>query len=299
MELATLKNSGLSQTISRQALKVRKNSPHIMFGAGIVGMVGTVVLASKATLKLEEAIEETEDLKAKAHFARDTKPEDYSEQDLKKDLTIVHARQVGKIVKLYSPAAAVGVASIGLLTGAHVTMNRRNAGLMAAYVTVDKSFREYRERVAKAVGVDKEREFRFGTDKLEKVVEDDKGKKTEKKVKVAEGTSEYGKFFDSSNPNWTYTRENSLFFLKMQQQYFNNQLQARGHVFLNEVYDALGLDRTSAGAVVGWVRGNGDDFIDFGIYDDDKADRFLDFMAHREDCLVLDFNVDGVIYDLI
>lgn len=294
-----MSNSRVPAIISRNALKVQKASPNLMFGAGVVGMVGTVILASKATLKLEAVLDETEGMKEKAKEAREKYPEKYTERDFQKDMTIVHTKQALKVTKLYSPAITTGVVSIGLLTGAHMTLNRRNAGLMAAYAAVDKSFKEYRERVLKEVGPERERELRFGSEEVTKTVTDEKGKETTTKVKAPAGVSQYARFFDESNPNYSPIPENSMFFLKMHQNYLNNQLQARGHVFLNEVFDALGMERTSAGAVVGWVKGNGDDFIDFGVFDEDRTDRFLDFMTGHEKALLLDFNVDGVIYDLI
>jgi hypothetical protein len=60
----------------------------------------------------------------------------------------------------------------------------------------------------------------------------------------------------------------------------------------------LDIPRTQAGAVVCWVRGQGDDFIDFGIFDgnDDATRRFVNGC---ERSILLDFNVDGVIYDMI
>ena len=87
-------------------------------------------------------------------------------------------------------------------------------------------------------------------------------------------------------------------YLKAQQNSFNDLLRARGHVFLNEVYDGLGLERSQAGAVVGWVLGDGDNYVDFGIFDGDKP-RARDFVNGLEASILLDFNVDGVIYDLI
>ena len=51
-------------------------------------------------------------------------------------------------------------------------------------------------------------------------------------------------------------------------------------------------------AVVGWVLGNGDNCIDFGIWDS-ANEKARDFVNGREGAILLDFNVDGVIYDLI
>lgn len=298
MNLNSVKNA-ITSNAGRNVLKIKKNSPTLMFGAGVVGMVGTVVLASKATLQLESVLDETDTMKEKAKLAREKYPDKYSEKDLQKDMVIVHVRQYTKLAKLYAPSLALGTVSIACLTGSHVTLTKRNAGLVAAYATIEKSFNQYRERVLAEVGPEREREFFYGTEDVTTAKVDEKGKPVNTTKKVAGGTSMYAKFFDESNPNWTASPESNLFFLKLHQQHLNDQLMARGHVFLNEVYDALGMERTQAGAVVGWVKGYGDDFIDFGIWDDDTMDRTLDFMTRREDCLLLDFNVDGVIYDKI
>ena len=87
-------------------------------------------------------------------------------------------------------------------------------------------------------------------------------------------------------------------FLNGQQNFANDLLQARGHVFLNEVYDMLGIPRSQAGAVVGWVKEFGDGYVDFGIFDG-KTSQARSFVNGEERNILLDFNVAGVIYDLI
>jgi hypothetical protein len=85
-------------------------------------------------------------------------------------------------------------------------------------------------------------------------------------------------------------------FLRANQQYFNNLLIVRGHVFLNEVYDQLGLPHTTAGQIVGWrytPDNEGDNYNDFGILRDDETVR--DFINGRNGSILLDFNVDGPI----
>jgi hypothetical protein len=80
----------------------------------------------------------------------------------------------------------------------------------------------------------------------------------------------------------------------------NDLLISRGHMFLNEVYDALGLERTKAGSVVGWIISHdGDNYVDFGIFTDKDARQYRDFVNGRSNAILLDFNVDGVIYDKI
>jgi hypothetical protein len=71
-------------------------------------------------------------------------------------------------------------------------------------------------------------------------------------------------------------------------------------VFLNEVYRAIGADHTQAGSVVGWILSDtGDNYIDFGVFNGQDGDRIRDFVNGREGAVLLDFNVDGLIWDKI
>lgn len=300
-----IKNIAHSSTrvLGRNALKFKKNSPHVMFGVGVVGVIGTVVLASRATLRVNDILDEHEENEVKIQRASN-EFDDYTEDDAKKDYLKNHVGTALAFAKLYGPAVLVGTTSIACLTGAHVTMHRRNTALMAAYAAVDTAFKAYRERVVNEAGLDKDREYMYGSEEKEVYSETKKGEPKVDRVKVAGGPSQYSVFFSPSNENWEPTPEHNAFFLKAGETYLNHVLQTRGHVTLNDVYDHLGFPRTKAGFVVGWVydrdlNNTGDNHISFGIWDESRIDRFHEFMSGREDHLLLDFNVDGVIYDQI
>lgn len=97
--------------------------------------------------------------------------------------------------------------------------------------------------------------------------------------------------FDENSPFWNRSREMNLIFLRMMQHQANARLRAFGFVFLNEVFELLGLTRTSEGQLYGWWWNseNGDSYIDFGIDENLSPDHDIP----------LDFNVDGIIYNLI
>ena len=290
--------NAVSAKAAMSILKVKANSPTLLFGAGIVGVVTTTVLACRATLKLDETLEETQKM---IKNIKELKHDDYSESDRKRDLGLVYVKTGLEITKLYSPAIIVGLASIAALGGSHHIMSKRNASLMAAYATLDKSFNEYRQRVLNDVGEKKEREYRHGVVMVAEEVVDENGhtKTVERALPDPNGVSAYAKFFDEFNPNWQPEPSWNRSFLQAQQQYANDMLVSRGHVFLNDVYDGLGMERTSAGAVVGWVISDtGDNFVDFGIFDQDRA-MVRSFINGDEASVLLDFNVDGVIYDKI
>ena len=134
----------LTKALGRKALVLEKNSPQLLFGAGIVGMVGSTVLACRATLKLEEVLEEG---KKNLHTANTLEHVDYSEADRKKDISIIYVQSAVKVAKLYAPAAVLGGASIAALAQSHSILNKRNAALTAAYAAIEKGFSEYRQRV--------------------------------------------------------------------------------------------------------------------------------------------------------
>lgn len=298
----TVAKTFVTSKAGRQILKTQKNSPAILFGVGVVGFVATTVLASKATLQLEDILEEHEDIKNKAADMLASKNDKYTAKDYTQDMTKLKARLVMDLTKLYAPPVIVGVVSICALGGSHVIMSRRNAGLMAAYAALDKGFNEYRSRVRELIGDDKERELRYDTEKTLKV---DTETGDVKEITTASGTgaSPYARFFSKDTSNaWSPEPEYNLFFLRSAQMFANDRLKAKGHVFLNEIFDDLGLERTKAGAVTGWVKNNprgGDGYIDFGIFDGDKRDQMHDFVTGREDVILLDFNVDGIVHDLL
>lgn len=114
--------------------------------------------------------------------------------------------------------------------------------------------------------------------------------------------SQYARIFDDSCVGWTKDPEYNMHFLKVQQNYCNVLLKSKGHLFLNEVYDILGIPRTKAGTVVGWVYNEknpiGDNFVDFGIFDTND-ERNSDFINGFKRTAILDFNVDGNILNYI
>jgi hypothetical protein len=295
--------NAVATKFGRQLLHLQKNSPQLMFGAGIASAVGSVVLACRATLKLDEVFDKADNLRDAAHALHvDPDNPEYDDKKYARDLTVIKVRTVLDLTKLYGPAAGLGAISVALLTGSHVTLNRRNASLTAAYASVDQAFTQYRDRVRDQLGEEVDRDMRYGTREDKETVESEDGKKkVVKHVRVSgESPSQYARFFDDTCEPWVRNPEYNKVFLQAQQNYANDMLKARGHVFLNDVYDALGIPRTSAGAVVGWVLSkDGDNYVDFGIFDNIANPHVKDFVNGHEYSILLDFNVDGLIFDKI
>lgn len=299
-----------STSISKIGFKVRKHSPEILVIAGTVGVVVSAVMACKATTKVQDILDETKETVDTVHKCAEdeTLKEEYTEEDAKKDLAIVYMRTGVKLVKLYAPSVILGAASLTAILASNNILKKRNAALAAAYAAVDKGFKEYRSRVIDRFGeeVDKELKYNIKAKKMEEEVTDPETGKTKKvkkteKVSKLDTCSPYAKFFDASSREWEKDPEYNLMFLRAQQQYANDLLRSRGHLFLNEVYDMLDIQRTKEGQIVGWVYDEehpvGDNFVDFGIYETNRSNR--NFVNGYESVILLDFNVDGNIWELM
>lgn len=300
MKLEVIKQAVTSKA-ARQVLLAQKHSPQILFAGGVVGVVATVVLASKATLKVEDVLKKAESDRKMVDGLKNAGHNDYTEKDAARDKTVILTKTSIELAKLYAPAVIVGVASIAALTGSHVILNRRNVALTAAYNTVSRSYEEYRKRVRAELGEEKDREFKYGVEEHEVYSEKKNGEPKVDRVKRAAGPSMYARLFDQHLDTWVDNPDYNMAFLRGQQQWANDRLRLKGHVLLNDVYDKLGIDRTPEGALVGWVYESetGDGFVDFGIFNGDRPQELVDFMTGREKAILLDFNVEGIVYDQI
>jgi hypothetical protein len=288
----------LTQTVGKQLLAAQKHSPVLLIGVGVAGFVGTIALSVKATLKLDELV--LQDAEKDIKRVKEETREDYTEKNRKHDLTKIYVRSAIRTARLYAPAFGLGVLSIAALTGSHIILTRRNVSLVAAYATIEQSFKQYRDRVIADVGAEKDREYRHGVVEREIAVDTDQGPVV-KTVKSYDpnGISGYAReFAKGKTRNWQKVHRENLNFLRMQQNWANDKLQVNGYLFLSDVYKDLGLEPDKASHVVGWVLGKGDDFVSFGILDDD-IDAAVDFYHGHEQSILLDFNVTGNILDLI
>ena len=309
MKINNLVNSA-TRTFNRAGLKLKKHSPEIMVTAGVIGVVASAVMACKATTKASSIVDEMKEEMDKIHKAADMVDEEiYSEEDLKKDTSIVYIQTGVKFAKLYGPSIALGVLSITSILVGHNILRKRNLALAAAYTAIDTSFKAYRGRVVERFGkeLDKELRYNIKAKEVEETVIDEKTGKEKvvnKTIDVVDPNeySDYARFFDDGCNGWSKDPEFNLMFLKQQQSYANDLLKSRGHLFLNEVYDLLGIQRTKAGNIVGWIYDEknpvGDNFVDFGIYDINRP-KNRDFVNGYERTIILDFNVDGDILSLM
>ena len=278
-------SSVLQKAFGRSLLQVQKHSPLILTTVGVVGVVTAGVIAAKNTLKLEDRVDEGQD---RLVYTRQR----IADGELSESaLTRTYIRNAVEVGKLYATPVTLGAASLICIISAHGILSKRNVALAAAYKGIETTLGAYRDRVREEYGDEVDSDFYHGV-RTEEVVDEKTGKKRLVKVQ-GPVTSDYIFSFGPENENWSGFADHNLFYVEMHQKYLNDLLQTRGHVFLNEALDRLGIPRTQAGSVTGWVSkkhgGEGDDFISFGI-DDRQED--LGYIT-------LEFNVDGTMFDKI
>lgn len=297
-----------SSALGKVNIKLRKHSPELLIAAGVVGTVVSTVLACKATTKLSTILDESKGNIETIHKCENDKEmeERYSQEDAKKDLAIVYIQTGVKIAKLYAPAVVLGTISIAGIVASNNILRKRNVALAAAYATVDKSFKEYRSRVVERFGddVDKELRYNIKAKKIEETIKDpESGKENKSKTTVnvaAPTVDDYARFFDKTCRHYEENMNYNLMLLRSQQQLANDKLVADGFLFLSDVYDMLGITRTKMSQSVGWIykpdgNSNGDNFVDFGVM---VVKRETEDGGY-EDAILMNFNVDGPILDLI
>ena len=309
-----MKSNAITIAASKIGFKFKKHSPEILAVTGVVGIAASGIMACRATLKVNEILEDTKYTVEAIHkVAEDEAMADrYTQEDAQKDLVIAYTQTGVKLVKLYAPSVILGTLSVGCLLASNNILRKRNIALAAAYTAVDKGFKEYRGRVIERFGeaVDRELKYNLKAKKITETVVDEetgKEKKEKKTVEVVEGDgvapgySPYSRFFDEASRHWEKNSEYNMMFLNATQEYMNNRLKAYGHLFLNEVYDALDIPRTEAGNVVGWIYDEknqiGDPYVDFHIYNAYRPSA-RDFVNGYERSILLDFNVVPIINTL-
>mgnify|MGYP007101845340 CR=1 FL=1 len=311
--------SGVTRIFYKVGMSFRKHTPEILTGLGIAGGIATVVVACKQTTKLSPIVEEHKKNIDAIHEVRKENDEvKYTEKDYKKDLTTTYVQTGIKLTKLYSPAIGLGAASIACILGGHNVLSKRNIALTAAYTAIDNGFKEYRSRVAERFGDKIEKQIRYGI-KEEKKYEEadiqenvDAAKELEScdpghldALELDFNPSEFCRYYDETCAGWQNDSSYNLEFLLLQQRTANDMLRKRGYLFLNEVYDLLGIPDTQAAHVVGWVyrpkdpNHHGDNFVDFGIFKPNciMGEDKRRFVNGYENVILLDFNVDGTILD--
>ena len=309
--------TAITSTIGKGKLTVKKYSPEILLTVGIISGGAAIVTAIRSTLKCEDVLDEHErkmnEIEGALRLAESAEEEeqiDYTLEDAKKDKVKAYLQTGFDMAKLYAPTIIFTGLSITCILTSHGVMRKRNVALAASLATVRTAFDEYRGRVVRDLGKEMDNHFLYDT--VEKTIEtettDDKGKKKVSKETYAVPTvsSAYSRFFDEANPNYEKDGSANYTFVRAQMIYLQNKLIANGYLFLNDVYEHLGLPITIAGQSAGWIYDYSDrensilKFEGFDINEVNNSPAVRAFMnGYERNCLINFVNIkDDILTDI-
>lgn len=148
-----------SETFVKTGLKIRKHSPELLFGAGAVLFVTTIVLTAKTGPKVNEIIEEHNNKKD----ILDTKKKEAGDEYVgySKDVSNLYKDTAVKTTKAVLPAVATGMLALGCFGGSNYILFRRVGAISAEYAVLDKAFKTYRSNVIAEEGIDKDKRYYY------------------------------------------------------------------------------------------------------------------------------------------
>lgn len=215
--------ANVSTFLKNTQMTLSKHSPKILTGVGIIGMIGTTVMAVQATPKAMQLLEE----------AKKEKPNE--------KLTPVDV--VKTTWKCYLPAIITGGTSIICLIKANSISTRRNAALATAFNLSRTALNEYKDKVVETLGEKKHQAL------MDEIAEDKikKNDVSNNEIIITEKGNTlcydglFGRYF-LSDYDAIARAVNRL----------NRALLTDMYVSLNEFYGELGLEAVDIGDELGW-----------------------------------------------
>ena len=268
--------ANVTRAFGKIALAAKKNAPTILVATGVVSGVAATGMAIHATLKCDAVLElHKENMRniEKARYVVDNDPDfegTYTEEQEKADRKTVKVQTALQFAKLYFPTVALTALSVTCILAGHHLLSKRNAAVVAAFTAVSSKFDDYREMVKDRLGADVERDI------FKRIIEeaelDENGEpngdihKEQSKKPVDMSTD---RFFDEFSSLWNHNDPTmNVANLRAVTKTAQDKLIMQGYLFLNDVYDMLGIQRTPAGQVLGWIydKDHMDTIVDFGVY---------------------------------
>lgn len=276
------------ELIGKIKLGVKRNAPELLLGAGLVTGTACVITASKATLKAKKIKEESNI--DKAELAVLFEQGDITEPEFKQAI-VKHYSKLGlSLLKEYAVPLSLYGATVGLVFSSYKIQKNRQMALSAALTACTTAYSALVTKLKNGAqnGLTA-KEVLEGVEVVEKI-NPETGEVTTTRVQGEPVGNLYSVRFDKYSTCWEKDKFQNECTLQAEQNWANDRLRLQGYLFLNDVYDRLGLPRTKAGQIVGWtLDGEGDGYVDFGIVDASTYDD----VRFDNNAFDLDFNVDG------
>lgn len=202
------------------------NSPVLLAGAAIAGVVTTGVLAAQAGYKARGIID----------FHTDGEPEKI---DFKKKAELTWL--------CFAAPAVAGVSTIASIAGMHLIHNKRQAALAAMYAMTSTKLDDYREQAETLLGPKKSQQI---SDQLAQNAVDANSPSTylgTHEIQMLPGGTEM--CYDEWAGRWFHGSVNAI---RAAENEVNAQMAEAGDACLNDFYEHLGLSPTQMGQEYGW-----------------------------------------------
>lgn len=286
--------------------RISKHAPTILSVTASVGVIATGYLAWQAGTRFEDV--EGRDWDRRKECIRNA--DQIADEDVHKIEMKNRILFILDTAYTCAPAAIIGAATITMIYFSNSISKKRLAAMGAAYATLQTAFDGYKRTMVEALGKESVEKIikpklpNIGKSAEEILSSDNKSDAAnvaDAVVNSIKALSPYARIISEESstcwdPNEDYTSQN----LAAVQLWANRRLERKGHLFLNEVFDHLGLSRTREGAVVGWLKnGEGDNYVSFGDFDASIYRVPSDDYTRVDSNFIVDFNVDGMIWDRI
>lgn len=302
--------ANVTRAFGKIAVQAQKHAPTILTIVGVTAGVAATGFAIHATLKCDEVLEgHKEKMKAieRARYIADNDPDfegSYTEEQMKMDRRVATVQTVCGFAKLYWPTIALTTVSVTSILFGHHLMSKRNAAVVAAFTAMSGKFDDYRKAIVDKYGneVDSEVFKRILTEA--KVNEEGEVVEVKEQAEPTDNKVSLDRFYDELSLYWDhYNPEMNVAHLRSVLKHAQDKLDYRGYVFLNDIYDDLGMTRTPAGCVLGWIvdEDHPDTVVDLGVLKDtdDPWDFVIDEPWDGRNGLLITPNNVQVIYDKI
>lgn len=266
------------QIVTKFGRAFAKNSPTILTGISVAGLISTVVMAVQATPKalgmLDDEVfrryEESLVDKDISYMEYLNCSEGYSVQD--RIRTLPKLDLIRLTWRCYMPSILMGGLTIGCIVGANSINLRRNAALASVYSLTETALKEYQAKVVETIGENKEQKIRDDIHK-DKVAKDPVNNK--EVILTGKGdTLCYdvlsGRYFKNDIEN-----------IRKIQNELNRDLLTEMFISLNDVYYAFGLAGVKTGNDMGWN-------VDEGLIEFSFSSQLADGIP----CLVIDYSAE-------
>ena len=228
------------------------NSPAILTGVGVAGVLSTVALAIKGTSSAVFVI---------------------NKEEILRNEKITQREKLELVWKLYIPTVASSALTIAAIIGSNHISTRRNAALFSLYSMADHALKEYQDKVVEMIGQKKEEKIH---DEIAKDKLDNNPLEGREVIITGKGNC---LFFDTLSGRYF---RSDLETVRRIQNDFNELLFNDMFLPLNDLYDMLGLENTEMGRSAGWDVQNGKLDIRFSAK----------IATDGEPCIVLSYSIE-------